>query len=881
MLVNRVKTVVTTHTHCRSTLKVAAAFVFGTFFAYLCAAQTLVDLGSQNFSQRSLQNVLQLYQRAGVPLIFSSALVVDDFIVQESPPAGEPIARLQALLELYGLGLDTQAVVPHSTAPTAAWLVVKKPPAFNARIDVIDAHTGLPLFNATLVEQGRTSITLDNRAFFNVDVFADSARLLSVSHADCQTQVLALAQLQQQNRLKLVCDNSFPIEETLVVASFYRWQKETTASQKKLTQDDIAPLPTRGNDPMLAVASLPGIANSGASAKLNIRGGASDELLILFNGVELIEPFHLKDFQGLLSGINNHNVERLDVYSGGYPAQYGSKMSGVIDITPIQPTGENDNLIEFNPIYSALMLADVISTDGAEAQDKPESYYIASVRRGHLETTLRTFEESFGSPRFNDTFLQFHSALNARQSIDVGYLSIRDDIALHLQDEQSNEQAQSIYNSQYGWLKATINHAKNVTSEIQLSSSYSKTKRQGELLGVDPNNGEGDGSNLDGEGRVSDYRLISLQRLGYVGLWQFEKNQRLTFGGHAQYSQADYDYSAHIEVGNLGRLLGLPATRDWSVVQQPSGIDASGFLSWYSLPSDNLMTEFGVRADMQTYTVHTQHQLSPRMALNYQFTDDIALKASAGRFYQASGIMDLDVTAGQHAFYSPQKADHYIVGVDYQITETLNLGVEGYLKKLFSPRPRAENLFNPYVLLPELADDRVYLAPSSATAQGLEFMLNYDADDALRTWFTFALSEVEDNVQGRLERRGWNQVMAASVGALYRAPSWSLSARAYWHSGWPTSVLPNTINNLAEPLNYSRNHERLSDFLSLDVRLNKQWHPASYLLEGYLDITNFTNRNNIGYLDVNAAATPDGYVINSEAKTLYSIFPMMGLTLYF
>ncbi|MDZ7924455.1 MAG: TonB-dependent receptor [Marinagarivorans sp.] len=883
---------------CRHALKVCAAFVFFVFFACVTAAQTLEDLTQQNFAQRSLANVLSLYQRAGLPIIYSNALVASDDIVYYSPPAGEPLVRLRAVLELFNLGLESENIAQ-------TWLVVKKPADFTAQIKITDANTGLPLMNATLAEQGRASVVLDNASNIELNIFADSVRQLRVSHAGCQTQVFALAQLKPENTFKLVCELKPSIEETLVVASFYRWQKASSASHNNITQDDLAQLPSRGNDPMQMVAALPGMANSGASAKLNVRGGASDELLMLFNGVELIEPFHLKDFQGLLSGINSHNLERLDIYSGGYPAQYGSKMSGVIDITPIKPSGENDNLIELNPIFSAFMLA------GFTDAKKPENYYIASVQRGNLETTLRTFEKSFGTPRFNDTFLQYYAKLNNTQTYDMGFLSIRDDVALQLSDDRGGEQAQSVYNSQYGWLKTTINHSKKFTSQIQLSSTYSKTRRQGELVRV-PNDADAsdlkvndlkaseanrlkvvEGNSLkvietnsfraSGEGHLNDDRLFSLQNLSYFGLWQFEKKQRLHFGGQAQYAKARYDYSAEVERGDLAILLGVPAQQTWAVVQNPSGVNASSFLSWYSLPTEHVMTELGVRADMQTYATHTQYQLSPRMALNYQFDNDVTFKASAGRFYQAPSIVDLDVTAGQDNFYAPQKADHYIVGVDYPVTEALRIGVEGYLKKLFSPRPRAENLFNPYVLLPELADDRVYLKPSRGTAEGIELSVNYVASENLRSWFSFSTSEVEDKIVGRAQRRGWNQVMAASLSALYQAPSWSVSARWHWHSGWPTTTLPVQVNSVREPLNYTRNDTRLSEFLSLDVRVNKDWTWAGHRLEGYVDITNLTNRNNIGYrqLILSPLAEDDSYALTSERKNLFSIFPVVGLVLHF
>ena len=81
---------------------------------------------------------------------------------------------------------------------------------------------------------------------------------------------------------------------------------------------------------------MPGAAATDLSAKFYVRGGAADETLVRFDGLRLANPFHLKDFQSVFSAIDPALIGTIDVYTGGFPANFGDRMSGVIDIHPVR-----------------------------------------------------------------------------------------------------------------------------------------------------------------------------------------------------------------------------------------------------------------------------------------------------------------------------------------------------------------------------------------------------------------------------------------------------------------------------------------------------------------------------------------------------------------
>jgi carboxypeptidase family protein/TonB-dependent receptor-like protein len=91
-------------------------------------------------------------------------------------------------------------------------------------------------------------------------------------------------------------------------------------------------------DPLRAAEALPGvITTNDFSAAFNVRGGSSDQNLILLDGLPLFNPAHLG---GLVSVFNPDMVRRASLQSGGFPAEYGGRVSSVLEIESDPGTGD-------------------------------------------------------------------------------------------------------------------------------------------------------------------------------------------------------------------------------------------------------------------------------------------------------------------------------------------------------------------------------------------------------------------------------------------------------------------------------------------------------------------------------------------------------------
>jgi hypothetical protein len=110
-----------------------------------------------------------------------------------------------------------------------------------------------------------------------------------------------------------------------------RFEENAGATVTELTQKDVKAIPALGeSDVLRAIDVLPGVVStSDFSSAFNVRGGSADENLILLDGLPIYNPFHLG---GLFSVFNTDMVKRVELLSGGFPAQYGGRVSSVLTV---------------------------------------------------------------------------------------------------------------------------------------------------------------------------------------------------------------------------------------------------------------------------------------------------------------------------------------------------------------------------------------------------------------------------------------------------------------------------------------------------------------------------------------------------------------------
>ena len=624
------------------------------------------------------------------------------------------------------------------------------------------------------------------------------------------------------------------IENVVVSASRYEVSREISTSRFLIDQRSIQNMPDLGEDPLRAAQRLPGTAASGASARTHFRGGEDNEVGIMLNGQWLFDPYHIRDFQSIFSAIDSRAIEGVEVYTGGFPARYGDRMSGLVLMNSLDTEKSR---------HTELGLS-VFNTSFLSAGANGDKNWLLSARRGNLDLVI---DPKFGRPSYFDVFGEYAFDVSPDMRLSVNALYADDKVELILETDPEE-------------LERVVSDTRNAQFWLQLDSDWSPTLASSTVLSYVDYSNRRNGETNDSEKMISavqDYREITQVSLRQDWTWNPSSNHRTHWGIHATYSEADFAYDGEAEYFGLQAIfVDQPSSVSRSLVAAPKGGSYAVYLSDRWKMSDRALLEWGLRWDDQTYTdLGSDSQLSPRVSLMFRSSANTELRLSAGRYYQSQPIQSLQIEDGIDTFWPAQRADQLIAGIRYLTPNDISLRVEAFLKEINKVRPRFENLYDPLGILPELQADRVRVEPSQARAHGVEISADRSAG-AWNWWASYTWSTVTDKIDGRSAPRSWDQRHALQGGFGWHDERWDFSAAASVHSGWPTTGL-DLVETGVDPDGESiytaipgpRNAEQLATFASVDVRLSRRFEVPRGRLLAFVEVSNVLNRRNVCCVD--------------------------------
>lgn len=624
---------------------------------------------------------------------------------------------------------------------------------------------------------------------------------------------------------------AFPaIDEMVVAASRYELARAADGQPFRLASTDLEALPDLGDDSLRAVQRLPGTATNGFNARTHVRGGEVGELLVRLDQLRLYDPYHLEDFQGIFGSIDPRIVSTMDVYTGGFPASFGDRMSGVVDVTSLAPS---------RPLYHEVGMSFFnASLLSAGRFDDDEGEWLVSVRRSNLDLLYKGFSKLPERPRYLDGFGKVAYRLSDRLRVAMNVLVSRDDVTLN-DDVDIEESASSNQEDRYAWLR--LEHTPTV--ELSGTTLIAHTTLAGERTGATAKPGVS-------VGWLTDRHDFVIDTLQSAWSWQPTDTPRWSaeFGGMLGSSRGHHDYRDSVAFDLLVDTPGTAAdaTRDRSVSVQPKGVQQALYGSVHFSPTEAVAMDIGARWDRQTLAPRHSSSLGPRLGLRYRLAQRTWLRVSAGRFDQTQAVNELQVSDGVAEFLAPQRSRHVVLGVEHEFGSGVQLRIEAFEKNMSRLWPRHENVLHSLTLLPELKPDRLRIEPESALARGFEALLSDGRAARLDWWVSYSYGWVRDRIDGADVARSWDQTHTWNGGLGWETPRWNLGMAASYRSGWPTTDPLGLSLAGDSPLVVTgpRNAGRRGPFRSLDLRATRIFTLPRGELSAFFELTNARNERN-------------------------------------
>jgi len=388
-----------------------------------------------------------------------------------------------------------------------------------------------------------------------------------------------------------------------------RFETEAGVTTRVIGGRELKILPGLGEaDVLRAVEVLPGvISTSDFSSAFHVRGGSADQNLILLDGFPIYNPFHLG---GLFSVFNSDAIARAELLSGGFGAEYGGRVSSVLNVETKPGGGEEG----FGAEVGVSMLASRASLHGnlprrlAGALGGSEGGWLLSARRSYFDVVLKPVIDF----PYHLTDLQGSVTLGTRGGGRVRLVGYTGRDVLDLSDFDPpglDEEEGSILRIRWSW----GNDLAGVRWEQPLGAWVTTASlgfsRYSESLGFV---------------EFGDTRFVSrIEQLSLRGDAARPLGDAVTLKLGGELGRTRYR-----NLGEAGGTVFFEGAR--------SGVLAGGFAQLRWQPDSAWIVEPGVRADSWHAGGLTRAHLAPRVAVKRFFgaQRDAAVKVAAGRYVQ-------------------------------------------------------------------------------------------------------------------------------------------------------------------------------------------------------------------------------------------------------
>jgi hypothetical protein len=706
---------------------------------------------------------------------------------------------------------------------------------------IYDKESGEPIIFSNVVIEGTTlGAATDVNGIFtipNVPVGNYNVISFSLEHDSISTPAEVKAN-KMTNLTVFTQKKTVQLSQVEINAEREEAKTEVKASTITVTTRQITRIPNVGGEPDLAqyLQVIPGIVSTGdQGGQLYIRGGSPIQTKVLLDGVTIYNPFHSI---GLFSVFETDLIKSADVYTGGFSAQYGQRISSIVDIKT-----RDGNKKRFGGKVSASPFLTHAILEGPLMKQKENGSavsFILSAKNSFLDKTSKSLypyvNDGEGMPfSFND----YYGKLT---------FSGRGGTEFNLFGFHFNDVADYGSFSRFEW------NSLGIGSNFTIVPEQSSTIISGMFAY----------SNYDIEMKEQEQEARNSSIGGFniaMDFTYFVKDGELKYGFNINGFKTTLDFT-----NSLGLL-----------IEENQNTTEFGLFFQYRKAWRRFVIEPSFRIDY--YASLGAFSPEPRLGLKYNATDFLRFKFAGGIYSQnfISTRPDKDVvnlfngflsgpedaltnTKGEEANNNLQKAYHAIGGVEIDVAKNIQLNVEPYYKRF--QQLIELNRFKQFPTDPNYQIE-------TGDAYGIDFSFKYDTKKYY-LWASYSLAWVQRDNGQEVYYTNYDRRHNVNIVASYnfgKDLSWEASARWNFGTGFPFTRTQGyyPFNDFSEGIttDYTTgnsdlgiiyedklNAGRLPTYHRLDLGIKKKIEFKKNLgMEIAASVTNVYNRANIFYVD--------------------------------
>jgi len=743
---------------------------------------------------------------------------------------------------------------------------------------VTDAANGEQLIGVTVRLEGNSKIstTSNEYGFFSITAPDGNYQLL-IGYVGYNIDSRSIM-LNKNVQLKISLapqDNSLS-EVVVSAAKSDEHVRSAKMGVEKLSMKEIARVPVifGERDLIKVVQLLPGVKSAGeGNSGFFVRGGAADQNLILLDEAVIYNPSHLL---GFFSTFNSDAIKDVTLYKGNTPAQYGGRLSSVMDVK--MNDGNNQKLSVNGGIG---IIASRITIEGPIVKNKGS--FLISARRTYADVFLKASKDTIVSK----SALYFYD-LNLKANYQVGE---RDKLYLSGYVGQDKLALGDLFGIDWGNKTATFrwNHQFNPKLFSNTSLIYSDYK-----YNIDLNTTASFKGSIDSQ--IKDWNFKeefnyypnanNTWRIGFNSVYHTIKPGEYT--GDITYTDQPFTYSLENAVY---------ANNEWKASEKLKveyGVRVSAFSV---LGGDNdfyTLNDAGTITDTRNYAknkvVKTYVNLEPRISASWQMNTSSSLKAGYSRNTQSlhqlssSAVTSpTDKWVATNNIIKPEIADQVSLGYFKNLMDNnYEFSAETYYKKMQNQvdyrdgaNVRSNDPIEPQLLF------------GQGRAYGLELLLRKKTG-RLTGWIGYTLSRSEKQIDGINDSEWYNARQDRThdisiVGMYDLTRKWSLSATFVYYTGNAVSFPSGKyyVDNQVVFLYTKRNAYRMPAYHRLDLsatwKLKERKNFSSELAFGLYNAYGRTNAYAITF-----QANPDDRSKTQAVQTsLFKFVPSISYNFKF